>query len=101
MAKIKKLQSANEIAADVMTFANICLRLGFDESVNNQKVFVEMINEAGFRTVSGKKFTYMSYRQMMNRLDDDFKRKIIAELCGNTHSETLLGHESIETYDEE
>jgi len=99
MTKVK-MQSSNEIAADIMAMANICIRLGNDELVENQKLWVEFLNEAGFRTVRGEEFTYMSYRQMMARLDPEFKKKIVAELCGNVHSETLLGYEEIETYDE-
>jgi len=95
-----KTQSTNEIAADIMAMANICIRVGNEELVNDQKLWVEFLNEAGFRTVRGEEFTYMSYRQMMARLDKDFKAKIVSELCGNTVSETLIGHEEIETYDE-
>ena len=92
--------SSTEIALDIMAFAQICIRLGFEESVENQRVFVGMINEIGFRTPRGDEFTYMGYRKMMERLPKEIRDRGIEELCGNSLVEINYGYNEIETYDD-
>lgn len=65
-----------ELALDIAAFASILAKTGFEEILLNQKLFVEVCNEAGFRTVRGKQFTQMSFRQMMDRLPRQTKYKI-------------------------
>ena len=76
-------QSQTEIALDIIAFASLCVKCGFEDSVANNQLFVEMVNEAGFRTPRGDKFTYMGFRQMMRRLPDEVKRKAVEEMHGN------------------
>jgi hypothetical protein len=93
-------QSTTEIALDIIAFGSICIKCGFDEALMNQRLFVEMVNEAGFRTSRGEEFTYMGFRQMMARLDPVLKKKVVEECTSPTYSEVLIGHDEIETYDE-
>lgn len=100
IAKEQK-QSSNEIALDIIAFTSICIKCGFEDSVFNQRLLVEMINEAGFRTTRGEEFTYMGYRQMMARLDPELKRKIVSECIESRLTEHYVGPAEIETYDED
>lgn len=72
----KANQKQVTLAKDIMAFALICVRMGFEDSLNNQKLFVEMCNEAGFRTVTGKEFSQMSYRHLFGRLPMRAKQEI-------------------------
>lgn len=95
-----KPQSTTEIALDIIAFTSICIKCGFEDSVFNQRLLVEMINEAGFRTARGEEFTYMGYRQMMARLDPELKRKIVSECTESRLTETYVGPAEIETYED-
>lgn len=94
-------QSQTEIALDIIAFASICIKCGFEDSVANNQLFVEMVNEAGFRTARGEKFTYMGFRQMMRRLPEEMKRKALEEIGSSMIEVTEVGPADIETYDEE
>lgn len=103
MAAVKKesvKQSTTEIACDIIAFASVCIKCGFEDSIMNQRLFVEMVNEAGFRTARGEEFTYMGFRQMMARLDPAVKKKVVEECTAPVYSEMLFGPAEIETYDE-
>lgn len=65
-----------ELAKDIAAFASITAKVGFEDCLTNQKLFVEMCNEAGFTTVSGKPLTQMNFRHMMGRLPDEVKLEI-------------------------
>ena len=93
-------QSATDIAKDIIAFVSVCIKMGFEESVNNQRLLVEMVNEAGLRTVRGEEFTYMGFRQMMARLPESVKKEMIAECADARFTETYIGNEEIETYEE-
>ena len=60
--------SSKELALDLASFASALMKLGFDDIVTNQKLFVEVCNESGFRTVTGLEFSQMSFRQVFGRL---------------------------------
>ncbi|AAQ64365.1 anti-sigma70 protein [Vibrio phage KVP40] len=69
-------KSTPELALDIAAYASLLVKMGYDECVTNQKLFVEMCNEAGFRTTTGKEFTQMSFRQMFARLPQGTKREV-------------------------
>lgn len=100
MSAVKKevRQSSTEIALDIIAFTSICIKCGFEDSVYNQRLLVEMINEAGFRTSRGEKFTYMGYRQMMARLDPELKRKIVQECTEARLTETYIVPDDVVTF---
>ncbi len=100
VAKEQK-QSSTEIALDIIAFVSVCIKCGFEDSVNNQRLLVEMVNEAGFRTPRGEEFTYMGFRQMMARLDPAMKKKIVEECTESRLTEHYVGPAEIETYDED
>jgi hypothetical protein len=65
-----------ELALDLAAYASLLVKMGYDECVTNQKLFVEMCNETGFRTTTGKEFTQMSFRQMFSRLAENKKQEV-------------------------
>lgn len=69
--------ATKELIADLIAFRSILYKLGFDESADEEKIFVEMANEAGFRTTTGAPLTYMGYRQMFKRADQDEIREVV------------------------
>jgi len=91
-------QSSTEIALDIIAFTSVCIKCGFEEAVFNQRLLVEMINEAGFRTSRGEEFTYMGYRQMMSRLDPELKRKIVQECTESRMTETYIVPDDMLTF---
>lgn len=68
--------TTTELALDIAAYASLLVKMGFDECVTNQKLFVEMCNESGFRTLTGKEFTQMSFRQMFTRLQPHAKKQV-------------------------
>lgn len=66
----------NELLKDIFAFAVLLTRMGFEDCVTQQNLFVEMLNESGFRTITGKEFTPQSWIIMIRRTDP----KIIAEI---------------------
>lgn len=97
IAKEQK-QSSNEIALDIIAFTSVCIKCGFEDSVFNQRLLVEMINEAGFRTTRGEEFTYMGYRQMMARLDPELKKKVVQECTEARLTETYIVPNDVVTF---
>ena len=94
-----KKQTTTEIALDILAFAHICVRCGFEDSVKNCRLFVEMCNEAGFRTARGQRFTYMGFRQMFARMDDDVKKKALEEFGANDIEFSYVGYGACEDVD--
>ncbi|NQX83971.1 MAG: hypothetical protein HRS57_02130 [Mycoplasmataceae bacterium] len=62
-----------ELYLDIISFMSILYKMGFDECVDNDVLFVEMLNESGFRTPQGHEFSNVSYRNFMKRMSDDTK----------------------------
>ncbi len=73
---VTNYNTSSELALDIAAYASLLVKLGYDDCVTNQKLFVEMCNEAGFRTTTGKEFTQMSFRQMFARLPRGVKREV-------------------------
>jgi len=67
---------SKELYFDIIAFMSILYKTGFDECVEKEVLFVEMLNEAGFKTVQGKEFSLMSYRLFMNRMDEEVKTSV-------------------------
>ncbi|MGL5581371.1 MAG: hypothetical protein ACRDCE_10475, partial [Cetobacterium sp.] len=57
-----------ELAKDILAFASILNKFGGESILENQTLFIEVLNEAGFRTQTGKEFTKMGFRNMFQRL---------------------------------
>lgn len=72
-----------ELIGDLIAFRSILYKLGFDEQADNEKLFVEMANEVGFRAPNGAELTYMGYRQMFKRADEKTLRDIIADVTSD------------------
>lgn len=68
VSEATKYNNTTELALDIAAYASLLVKMGFCECVTNQKLFVEMCNEAGFRTITGKEFSQMSFRKMFARL---------------------------------
>jgi hypothetical protein len=53
---------------DIAATASILYKFGFDELVDEQTTFINVLNELGFTTTSGKPLNKMNYRMMLKRL---------------------------------
>ena len=71
---------STELYYDIVAFMSVLYKMGFDESVENESLFVEMLNESDFRTVQGKPFSIMSYRLFMSRMCEEVKYNLKNEL---------------------
>lgn len=82
----------SELALDIAAYASLLVKMGHCDCVTNQKLFVEMCNEAGFRTITGKEFSQMSFRKMFFRLPKRIKDEVrkIFEWGENAPGESLL-----------
>lgn len=76
MSKTDNKQKMIELALDLAAFGNIVAKVGFEDCLTNQRLFVEMCNEAGFRTISGKPLTQMNFRRIMGTAPDNVKQEI-------------------------
>jgi hypothetical protein len=75
----KKAQTESRIK-EIVVFQQVLIKLGLEHIIENIKVLVEVLNEYGFRSSYGKPYTYMSYRQMMDRADQKMIRDFISEI---------------------
>ena len=73
----------NELIGDLIAFRSILYKFGFDEQADNEKLFVEMANELGFRAANGTELSYMGYRQMMKRADPQTVRDMITNITSD------------------
>lgn len=76
-----KLNKSVELVKDIFAFAVILTRFGYSDSVANQSLFVEMLNEAGFRTVTGMEFTPQNFHIMIRRLHPRVKSELQEEFA--------------------
>ena len=75
-----KKAKTEEIIKEIIVFRQILFKMGCDEAAENEKVFVEVLNDYGFRSSYGKELTYMGYRQMMERADQTMIRDFVLSL---------------------
>lgn len=79
-----------ELAKDIVATASLLIKLGIDGSIlEQQSTFIEFLNEAGFRTVTGKEFTKMSFRQMFARMTPSELSEIMSEFSAQRDFELL------------
>lgn len=70
------MNSRSETILDIVSVASILYKFGFDELVDNQTTFINVLNQLGFTTTSGKVLTKMNYRMMVARLDDSDRENV-------------------------
>lgn len=75
-----KKAKTEEIIKEIIVFRQILYKMGCDDEANNEKVFVDVLNDFGFRSSYNKPLTYMGYRQMMERADQTMLRDFILSL---------------------
>lgn len=68
-----------ELHKDIIATVSILLKFEMCSVLDSQTLFIEFLNEAGFTTVKGKKFTKMSFRNMWNRLTKDELIEVLEE----------------------
>lgn len=73
---------SEELYLDIISFMGVLYKMGFDDCVDNDVLFVEMLNESGFRTLQGHEFTNVSYRNFMKRMSEDAKIAVKNTLKG-------------------
>lgn len=86
MFKLRTLELCKDIAAA----ASLLMKFECDDILTNQTLFIEFLNESGFRTVKGQEFSKMSFRNMFERLPHEDRRSVIAEFMeGHRDTEVL------------
>lgn len=79
-----------ELVRDIFAVASLLMKFDRDDillDTEHPDLFIEILNELGYRSVSGRPFTKMGFRQMMARLDDSDKLELIEEFN--------LGHQGV------
>ena len=76
----QKKAKTEELIKEIIVFRQILFKIGCDDAAENEKVFVEVLNEYDFTNSYGKPLTYMGYRQMMERADQDMIRDFVLSL---------------------
>lgn len=77
-----RAQRAEETALDLITIQSVLIKMGREDIAQNKILFIAFINELPNPplTVTGKPFTYMSYRQFMERFDQDRLRMLVEKV---------------------
>ncbi len=75
--------AAIELYYDIISYMSVLYKMGFDNCVDVDVLFVEMLNETGFRTPQGHEFTNASYRHFMGRMEKVVGSSVRDVLRGN------------------
>lgn len=85
------MSAKTELCKDIVATASLIIKLGVDGEIFDTQVnFYEFLNEAGFRTVSGKEFTKMNFRNMWARLRPEEMKEILDEFSGLRRDQDLI-----------
>ena len=57
-----------DVVAEIAVIANLLYRMGFDNVVEQQALFVSFLGELGIETPQGKPINLMNYRSIVGRL---------------------------------
>lgn len=76
-----------ETIKDIIATASLLIKMDRDDILDDQDLFVEFLNELGFKSPSGEYFTKAGFRQMMKRIPDDQKNQLV-EMFNNGHRAT-------------
>lgn len=81
MSNTKSVKSNDsiELCKDIVATASLLIKFDSCHILDSQSSFVEFLNAAEFRTVRGKEFSKMSFRQMWSRLPKDKLEEILSE----------------------
>lgn len=80
-----------ELAKDIIAYASVLIKMDCDDVLENQTLFIEMLNESGYRTVTGKEFTKMSFRNLFGRLNGREKESVVQEFLSGHRDTDVLG----------
>lgn len=75
----EKPKPTHEVVKDIFAVASILIKMGREDILEDQLLFIEFLNELGVRTTWGRKFTKMGFRQMMSRLNPESKKRFVQE----------------------
>lgn len=79
--KLSPQEKKIELCKDIVATASLVIKLRADGEIFDSQInFINFLNEAGFRTVTGKEFTKMSFRNMWSRLTPREVTDIFMEL---------------------
>lgn len=79
-----------DLAKDIIATASILIKYERDDILSNQSLFIEFLNELGFRTVTGKEFTKMGFRNMFLRMSEKDRREVLSEFMEDQRGTQLL-----------
>ena len=80
-----------ELVKDIVAFASILIKMECDDILANQSLFREVLNEAGFRTTTGKEFSKMSFRNLFSRLSNRERAEVVKEFMEGHRDADVLG----------
>lgn len=72
---------------DIFAVASLLIKFQADHILEDRHLFVEFINELGFRTRNNKRFDLTTFNEMINRVSDTTKTLLIEEFN--------VGHEGL------
>jgi hypothetical protein len=77
-----------EIIETLLVIRSILFKFGIDDTAENDEYFVAFINELREPpvTITGARFTYMSYRQLMARCPEDRMRHIYDKITSEPYA---------------
>lgn len=87
----KHMNARVELAKDIVSFASVLIKMECDDILANQSLFIEVLNETGFRTSTGKEFTKMSFRNIFSRLTSKEREHVIQEFMTGHRDHDVLG----------
>lgn len=79
------------IIEDLLVIRGLLFKFGMDDTAENEEHFVAFVNELPNPPVSitGARFTYMSYRQLMARCPDDRLMEIYDKITSEPYAVLL------------
>ncbi|UOX40366.1 10 kDa anti-sigma factor [Aeromonas phage AhFM11] len=66
-----------ETVKDIIATASILIKMDREDILEDQDLFVEFLNELGFKSPSGEYFTKAGFRQMMKRIPENQKAELV------------------------
>lgn len=78
-----RIEQNEVIILDLIVIQSILIKMGREDIANNKIAFIDFINEMPNPplTLTGKPFTYMGYRKMMERFDQDRLRVLVEKVA--------------------
>ncbi|MGL6228694.1 MAG: hypothetical protein ACRC3J_05740 [Culicoidibacterales bacterium] len=83
--KLTKMQyNSLELFKDIIATASVLIKFEMDgEILSTQSNFIAFLNEAGYRTVTGRLFTKMNFRKMIEKFTPEQIQEALSEFTAD------------------